>query len=316
MHSEFESYRELTAPTDADVQALYERVRATGTPKRHRTRAVLAGALVAAAALFAITLPGPEPVDMPLTDASVALGDFVRVDASGHGAVVGQDRTWDLTWDEGAIHVDVVPDQGVALSVNTPDAKVTVVGTVFDVTKDIHGTAVRVARGKVRVECTRGPTHLVTGGHDVRCRPGTPASALRSAHHWLEEGATDEVLEDLREMDTPDPVVQAEIIAARADAFGAQQPEMLYQAIDAYLDLGGPRAADLEALGGIVAAQNQRCDLTEKWLQPTGELSPQASLALGVCLVDRPEQARPLLERAAAHAETADLANRWLAQLP
>ena len=103
---------------------------------------------------------------------------------------MGSARAPRIAWTRGTVEVEVEPNRGVDLQVQTPEGVVTVVGTAFDVTRDIAGTSVSVRRGKVRVACVEGDTVLLTGGHSITCRPATPAGFLARARHLLDDGGS------------------------------------------------------------------------------------------------------------------------------
>ncbi|MCP4872315.1 MAG: hypothetical protein GY898_26740 [Proteobacteria bacterium] len=133
-----------------------------------------------------------EPADLTSTTAWTALepSSDVGLRFRGAGTLMGSARAPRIAWTRGTVEVEVEPNRGVDLQVQTPEGVVTVVGTAFDVTRDIAGTSVSVRRGKVRVACVEGDTVLLTGGHSITCRPATPAGFLARARHLLDDGGS------------------------------------------------------------------------------------------------------------------------------
>ncbi|MEQ1506130.1 MAG: FecR family protein [Myxococcota bacterium] len=154
-------------------------------PDRSWTAPLTAFALVAAAGLVVIAVADrePAPVDRFLagTGTDQRIGDHVvvRHDGRGHVSASGDDVAID--WEFGRIALDVEPNRGVRLAVNTPEVAVRVVGTKFSVERDALGTRVEVERGKVAVTCTSGTEQLVTASEAVECEPVTAPGLLNRA---------------------------------------------------------------------------------------------------------------------------------------
>lgn len=219
-----EAMRAARAETEGDA-AQFARVSAAARRRRVPV-AVYAGAAIAlaAAALFALR---PVRVDRSLDDAgAVALGGDVHVEAQGAGAVTGDTKAMVVRWTDGRLDVEVEPDQGVALRVETPDGAVTVVGTGFAVTRDALGTSVSVRHGKVAVHCARGTDTTLEAGGETVCAPATAAGTLGR-------------VVALRGTLAPESLVQ-EVDAGLAmpDAVGATAAELRVLRATALLDAG------------------------------------------------------------------------------
>lgn len=174
--------RQATAPTDAQlsrVEAELARRRARAPVRR---AAIAVAAATALAAALVIGLRPPAPVDRALDHAgAVALGNLVQVDSRGEGAVIGSADDMAVTWTRGTLSVEVEPDRGVHLRVETDEGTAQVVGTGFDVDRGALGTTVTVRHGRVRVDCVRGGESFLGAGESRTCEPVRAAGALRRA---------------------------------------------------------------------------------------------------------------------------------------
>ncbi len=154
-----------------------------------------------------------------------------------------------VTWSSGTLEVDVVPDRGVDLQIETPDALVAVVGTVFDISADPTGTTVSVRRGKVRVSCVVGDTTLLTAGHTTTCAPATPAGLLAHARVVSDRAAALALVDRGLATARPGPV-HDELLYLRVELLVAlDRPHEARAAAGLYLrDPDRPRAPDVRAL--------------------------------------------------------------------
>ena len=76
------------------------------------------------------------------------------------------------------------------LVVETPEAQVRVVGTVFEVHRDTLGTEVTVDRGHVVVRCEdTGTRHELAAGGTIACLPVRAPGLVARAHTLHERGA-------------------------------------------------------------------------------------------------------------------------------
>jgi ferric-dicitrate binding protein FerR (iron transport regulator) len=159
-------------------------------------------AALGAVALVAVGLwPSSDPVpDLalalePTATAKVA-APGVLLTPNGVGTVGGTERDVRIDWQSGELAVSVEHGAGIALTVHTREAEVRVVGTVFEVDRDVRGTRVRVTRGKVAVQCGgAGDSFEVVPGVEMTCMPLSGAGNLATARALAAEGAgADKVL--------------------------------------------------------------------------------------------------------------------------
>lgn len=237
----------------AEVEALAAGKLARPSRRLPVAAAGLAAAALAAAALF--TLRGPVRVDRPLDNAgSVALGAEVDVVASGHGGVVGTDHDMEVAWSFGTLAVEVEPQRGVTLSVQTDEGRTSVVGTGFSVTRDALGTTTSVAHGRVRVLCVRGGESFLGAGESRTCPPVTATGALgrvlaldgvAAPEAWMAE------IVDARARPDATGAVAAELDALRVRAL--VQAGRLAEALPAAeAALADPGCTRREELAGVV----------------------------------------------------------------
>lgn len=189
------------APASAASPADVARLRAA-LPARSRarrtTRVVAGGAALAsaaAAALLAVQLGAPPaaptaaaPVALAATFTAEAplahpteVSPGVRMTATGKGTLSGTSAAPRLAWSAGAVELEVQPGAGIDLRVETKEAEVRVVGTVFSVDRSPLGTTVGVTRGKVAVDCKTGGAGMLTAGETRTCWPTTPGGLLGRA---------------------------------------------------------------------------------------------------------------------------------------
>jgi len=181
----------------ADARAM-----AGDPPRASLVPKLAAAAIVACAALLALQVgsaPHVEPraVALELVPSAepTAAAPGVALTPNGVGTVSGSEKNVVIDWQSGELGVSVEHGAGIALTVHTREADVRVVGTVFEVDRDVRGTRVRVTRGKVAVQCSGGEAFLVVPGVDVTCMPLSGAGNLASARSLVAEGASaDEVL--------------------------------------------------------------------------------------------------------------------------
>lgn len=181
----------------ADYRTLLEEYRAAGelrpdTERRLRDRlraprrrlrapiVVFPLGLALAAAVVLTLLRPPAPVaDVPLTtQGGLALTADVQLSADGEGNARQADERIEIAWSHGELAVEVEPDRGVQLAVLTDEAKVSVVGTGFTVSRDALGTHVTVAHGRVEVDCAFGGSTLLVAEQTRTCLPRTAAGAM------------------------------------------------------------------------------------------------------------------------------------------
>jgi ferric-dicitrate binding protein FerR (iron transport regulator) len=287
-------------------------------PVRGRAWQVGAGLAVAAAAAgFALVIarpdPGLEPVQAQLSaarqPAELAPTPHVALSYRGAGSLEGTQRAPHIRWESGTVSVEVEPERGVELVVSTAEARVSVVGTAFEVTRDALGTQVRVDHGQVQVVCAHGPTQLLSARAETTCLPTTAHGMLARARALQSAGAAPELLlstaeQALERYPEPGPV-RSELRLVRIEALTVlgREAEALEQA-RAYLEAGKELRRDsVLALAARLAWTTGGCDAASSWLEQLAELQPSVPnlVRLADCRapVD-PAGARAVLEQAQA----------------
>lgn len=221
--------------------------------------------LVAAVAFVTLWALRPPPPLSELLSATIPterrLTEALRLDYEGSGAVEGVELAPHIRWEVGRLGVELEPHRGVALTVETDEGEVAVLGTAFSVTRDALGTRVAVTRGRVRVSCREAAPIELGAGDEVECLPLRAAGWLGRAQALNRAGRP---LEDVREaidrglnLATPGDPVAGELVALRIYALlqAGLYPEAL-SAAEAYLASGAaPRRAEVEALAAELRAR-------------------------------------------------------------
>lgn len=221
-----ESFRSF-APNPVAVNRIVRRaVRTMNHPPRPRRfpfAILLLPAGVVAAAFLWLRAPEPRPLGAERT---VALADVVTLDVQGEGTLLGEASQARITWESGELAVEVRPDRGVNLRVETDEGTATVVGTGFVVTRDALGTRVDVRHGTVAVDCVDGHSSRLEAGGSTTCLPVRAAGLLARARA-LEAGGA------------PLPDVLAALDAGlRSGARGVAQGELAARRIRVLATLG------------------------------------------------------------------------------
>ena len=225
----------IDGPTPEEIARIRRRL-AAQRPRPLAIAAPIALSLAAAAALLLGVLPSasppaaaPEPLEGALDAGLLTLTPNVRLDIDGIGSVSGHAEEIDIVWQLGTLNVDVTPAQGIALTVRTENADVSVVGTVFAVEQTVLGTTISVTEGVVSIECADMTHHRLTSGETTTCLP-------QKAHTGR--------LETLMDMGAPPEQVLAEtrrVLAMKPEK--AIQGELLSAQIEVLLQSGNRAAA-------------------------------------------------------------------------
>ena len=232
---ELEQFHNETRARPAELATIRRRLKAV-KPQRDRPPLYLlslgiAGAM--AAGSLVMLLP-PEPIQQTLSAESwseVQAHDNVLLAFSGQGDLHAKGRVHNIDWKNGRLKVSVTPKQGIDLTVRTPEARVAVIGTVFEVRRDTLGTTITVERGKVEVSCGEEPSLMLTaeqGSHT--CMPVTAMGLLNRA-------------QDLK---TTDPVSALDAIESGLEKVDFTSPDfddLHYRAAEIHYRAGRPRAA-------------------------------------------------------------------------
>jgi hypothetical protein len=169
------------------------------------------------ALLLLVTLRFADvPLSMELTGKSeTSLTDDVVVSADGNGRATGVHRRPVIEWQSGTVHVEVTPGAGVDLRVETREASIHVVGTGFDVTRDVLGTRTEVQHGRVEVRCGTDAPLFLDAGDGHTCEPVSAAGMLARARALgAGEAALDAISRGLL-LATDDPAASQELEALR-----------------------------------------------------------------------------------------------------
>lgn len=249
----------LVQPRPHAVERVTRRVLARRAPRRFRpvvVRALAVAALLLASFLIfgvgsreralAVPLASATPIDRILTPE-------VDLSFQGTGQATGTRLAPRIRWDAGTVALDVQPNAGIALIVETPDGRAEVRGTAFSVTRDDFGTTVTVTHGSVAVTCLDGRAGLLGAGASLVCEPVRAAGMLSRAHALHDAGADPATL--LAAIDrglslaSPGDATRPELLALRLDVLvGAGRDAEALAAAEAYLAEGnGPRTADVTA---------------------------------------------------------------------
>ncbi len=131
-----------------------------------------------------------DAVDVTATDEAVfSPAPGVTLTSAGQGTVTGTTTSPIVAWRRGRLDVEVEPNRGIGLVVQTDEGDVRVVGTGFTVERDLLGTNVVVHHGRVIVAC-RGAAELTLGTDErATCLPSTPAGLLGRARTLAQRGA-------------------------------------------------------------------------------------------------------------------------------
>ena len=229
------------------------------------------GVAAAAALALGVVFVKPAPVALSQTLSAdsgaveAQLTEHVRLAYEGSGELSGTDRAPRLAWESGTVHVAVTPEQGIDLRVQTRDAEVRVIGTVFDVSRDTLGTRVKVDEGKVGVACQDGTERVLRAGESMECLPNTAAGLLGRARAFQARGEYGHMLmaaEKGLAVAEPSSALAAELTVVRIDGLvalgSASEARSL---VERYLtgNPGSTRASELHRIAAAVALQQGDC---------------------------------------------------------
>ena len=240
---------------------------------------------------FSPTLLSPlsrsSPTLLSLTSSGTAAlspSPYLNLDYSGKGQLQGERDLWALTWEQGSVTVHLDPEADAQLEVQTEEALVEVIGTVFDVQRDTLGTHVSVERGLVRVTCRRNPKpQTLSATQEHTCWPTTPAGLLARALYLADhKGSTDEQLATIREgllVSDPHDPVHGELLAHQITTFiGDQQHQEALTAAHQYLTLtDSPRTQSIRNVAVQLAISLSACEEARALVQG-GDVDPSSIL--------------------------------------
>ena len=304
---------EALAPDAATLEAWIDRASETRPRKRRWPRALLGAAAIAAiaAVVVGIRVLAPTTTSLQPSSAWQSLSDGLDVVVDGTGELEGDGSA--LRWTDGTLRVSVRPNAGLAVSVDTPEARIVVVGTLFEVDRSRFGTRVRVDRGQVEVACAAGALHRISADQGAVCA-ADPAGALALAVQAEAPGdVLDAVAAGLAHPQRT-PLLDGELRALRVGAL-----------LD--LDRFGEAAAEVDALDPIrptqrdalrrIALAAATCEESRDALAKLAPTDAGAAIRLAGCTTDR-SRALQILEaaRPAASDEERAAIDAWREALP
>lgn len=250
---------------DGALDRLRDRFRGESPPaRRPRTRLAGVALALASAATVAAVLARPSTLDEPLDSVVIedrTLTPDVALQYAGTGRATGSTTAPRIRWDAGTLAVDVTPGEGVDLRIETGEAEIAVIGTRFEVRRDVMGTMVAVRHGTVRVTCIGAPPNELTAGASATCLPTRAAGLLARAQALADEGAPSALVlvavDRALTLAAPGDPVSGELVALRiATLTNAGRRHDALRAAEAYLASGaGPRRAEVEALAAALRAR-------------------------------------------------------------
>ena len=295
---------EANAPTQAEVEAwVAAATRRRRAPHRRRRWATLPIAAAIAAGLVGVLtqLGPPGPVPLAPQAGWRTLQPGIDVVVEGQGVHLGPGE---VQWSTGTLQVSVEPAAGHHLQIETPEARVQVVGTVFRVDRGPFGTEVQVDDGTVEVTCTLGPHHRIEAGERAVCAIDAP-SALSFA---LAAGTTDPagvlaaVASGLAHPQASERV-QGELHALRSDAL--LQLGRTDEALQGAAHLDPDHPTQLAALRRVVRAGGGCAGAAGRALDRLATVDPAAAIQWAQC-ADDPRRAIEILDRVRPRASEAE----------
>ena len=253
------------------------RSRAAGQPPIVRSGLAVAGLAAAAAGLLSMFFPMDEAAfsDPQLASDQVwqtVQADGVALSFRGTGTVQGERRSPRIEWQRGTLNVEVTPEHGVDLRVQTREAEVRVLGTGFSVHRDVLGTHVEVRHGIVETRCGDGPPVRLLAGDSADCLPRSAAGLLGRARALAESGANPDTTLATISMGAaladPGGPVAGELAVAKVETLAtAGRTAEALAAVEMALAAGaGVRQGELVSLAVHLAERLGGCALAAPWL--------------------------------------------------
>lgn len=315
--------RSLPAPDHFALARVLAHVRESIRVGRRVAMPIGTGPLVAAGAASAVVVVGllmtpklmeaPPPVMIAATlEAAEPVlstpAPGVQLEYTGWGFVSGSQSQPRLQWGAGSLRVEVEPNQGIDLRIETPNGEIQVIGTVFDVNVDDLGTRVEVVRGEVRVVCELGETILLAAEQSTTCVRASAANLLNFAVQARTRGGTPgQVLSLAGQGLTLAPeagLVRDELRLVKFQSLlQLERRSEARAAADDYLsNPQAPRRVDVLRTTAKLAFAEGNCPIAVPYLSALGESGGAAAddlVPLARCLGRaNPTEALALLERA------------------
>lgn len=211
----------------------------------------------------AVAPPG-APLDAVLGESTPYRSDRMALAPAGEGRLAGTPEAPQVAWQQGTLQVEVTPERGTAFELTTREARVRVIGTAFEVTRDPLGTRVDVSRGKVEVTCLAGGVHVLGAAQTVTCWPLAAPGLLGRAQALEAAGApAADVLATVEvALPTATGPFRDELSALRAEQLAAlgRHAEALAEA-RTFLGRvpGGDRRTEVLAIAAAAALASEGC---------------------------------------------------------
>jgi len=317
--------KQLPPPGDEGVDRVWERLEASRkAPSTRRAPLLLAAGITAAALAAGVLLQArsaPQTHTIEAVESQhVAWSAEVGLDVQGRGVAEGTPADLTVAWQEGILRAEVRPDRGNRMRVETEEAVVTVVGTVFTVERTPLGTSAWVDRGQVHVACADGSEHDLTATSGaVTCLPTRPGALLGRADALMERDATPElVLEAIeRGLEAVDAgtATEGELLARRVEQRALLgDVDAVLEAATAYVDGGHSLRVDSVArTAARVATEAGRCADAAPWHEHGLPLADR--LALARCWTDAGRDADAAALLRAAREAGEPVPAQWLSWL-
>lgn len=327
-------FRRDTEPTPQSLSRVEARIFSAPQPRSFGIPILAACSLGLAGLLF--WARGPAPVAPQVEQvAPVALQASVPLEAtpmageegrstildgkvslvwSGRGSLGGTRLSPTVDWDRGTVEVEVEPNQGIQLSVQTREATVKVVGTGFEVRRDVQGTAVLVRHGLVEVTCADGGSSVLLGAGQQRlCAPTTAVGMLARARARQSAGSSPAELLPLVEQGL-NATDRTEVVEGELNVMKVQLLQELdrkaeaLQAAERYLqNPTAPRMVEMHRVAAALGMATGGCDAAKVHLRVLQKMEPKVSelRQLAACVRgESKEEATSALELALTMTDT------------
>lgn len=305
---------QLPDPSPEAEARVWARLHQRRTPRARWLAPVGFGGVLVAASMW-LFVRSTDPVRVLEVNAEARTLDWsptLDLEFQGVGTVKGRARDVEVTWASGALRATVAPESGTRMVVLTDEARVEVVGTVFEVTRDRLGTTTRVERGRVRVTCTDGTAALVDPADSPStCAPTTAAGLLARADALADAVAPAETVQAALDAgiarSEPRSAVRGELLVRRMVRAGdAGHVSSALADARAYFDGPSPRGAEVRRYAGWLAHGSGDCAAAREHLTALGaESMPADRVLLAECLTGEVQRARALLDASIPHLDAA-----------
>ncbi len=321
---ELEQFHSETRARPEELAAIRRRLRTAQTaqeqrrPPLHLLSIGIAG-MLAAAGLVMVMTRSTEPVLQQIALSAeqwseVSASDDVLLGFSGQGDLQSTGKVHDIDWRTGHLSVSVTPDQDIDLTVSTPEAQVSVVGTVFEVRRDALGTTVNVARGKVEVLCNNQDPLYLTSEQTHTCLPTTALGLLNRALDLKADdpdAALEAIAMGLEGLDETSNDYDDLHYWAADIHHGAERSKEALRSAQAALSADATYASEASRIAAMHGMVLGGCGLSTahlSWLVDNDKATAEELALLAQCTIDNdPAAARKLLEAAEAQATTPGL---------